>query len=157
MKSDPTETGGLFVGRRPGTRPIKYRALPEGGSERRQRFDRGLAVALLVLMGFVNLLFYGPIPAGGLWIGSQVDYQTGSTFAGIIVAFFVILFAMLIGLMVMRRIDTAWILARRAGGYDQREGVIGRVFAITSAIAAVLFFGWLFLIAGLGPSLAPSN
>ena len=31
MKTDPTDTGGLFVGRRPGTRPIRYRALPERG------------------------------------------------------------------------------------------------------------------------------
>ena len=29
MKTDPSETGGLFVGRRPGTRPVTYRAVPE--------------------------------------------------------------------------------------------------------------------------------
>ena len=29
MKTDPSDTGGLFVGRRPGTRPVKYRRLPE--------------------------------------------------------------------------------------------------------------------------------
>ena len=37
MKTDPTDTGGLFVGRRPGTAPVRYRALPERGSESRQR------------------------------------------------------------------------------------------------------------------------
>jgi hypothetical protein len=157
MKTDPTDTGGLFVSRRPGTRPIKYRALPEGGSERRRRFDRWVAVALLVLMGFVNLLFYGPVPAGGLWVGSQVEYLTDSMFAGIIAALFVILFALLLGLIIMRRIDSAWILVRRAAGYDQREGVIGRVFGYMTAVAAVIFFAWLFLIAGPGPTFAPST
>jgi len=43
MKTDPTDTGGLFVGRRPGTRPVRYRSLPEHGGERRRAFDRSLA------------------------------------------------------------------------------------------------------------------
>ena len=32
MRTDPTDTGGLFVGRRPGTAPTRYRAQPERGS-----------------------------------------------------------------------------------------------------------------------------
>ena len=48
MKTDPTDTGGLFVGRRPGTRPVKYRALPERGSDSAaRRRDGWLAVGLL--------------------------------------------------------------------------------------------------------------
>ena len=33
-----------------------------------------------------------------------------------------------------KRLDLAWILVRRAAGVDQREGVIGRVFAYSAAI-----------------------
>ena len=62
MKTDPTDTGGLFVGRRPGTRPIRYRALPRFRGALRQRVDRGMALGILGLMVVVNLLYWGPFP-----------------------------------------------------------------------------------------------
>jgi hypothetical protein len=148
MKTDPTDTGGLFVGRRPGTRPIKYRALPQFADARRQAIDRGLAVGLLLLMAFVNLLFWGPFPVAWLWVGSQVDYLTGSTFLGMVVAFIGLLFTLMLALVLLRRIDHAWILVRRAGGRDQREGVIGVIFAITCGIGATVFTVWLLLFSG---------
>ncbi len=43
MRSDPSDNGGLFVGRRPGTAPVRFRTLPERGSEPRQRVDGSLA------------------------------------------------------------------------------------------------------------------
>ncbi len=157
MRTDPTDNGGLFIGRRPGTRPVKYRALPQLGSAARQRIDRGLAGLVLALEVVVCLMFWGPLPLGWMWIGSQVNYWTGSTFLGIVVAFFGLLFTLMGGLMVMRRLDLLWILLRRAGGYDQREGIIGRVFAVSAIIGGTLFFGWLLLIGGLGPTLAPTG
>jgi hypothetical protein len=157
MKTDPTDTGGLFVGRRPGTRPIKYRSLPERASARRQALDRWLAVGVLLAMASVCLLFWGPLPLAWLWVGSQVDYETGSTFFGMVVAFFGLLATLMLGLKLMRRLDLTWILVRRAAGYDQREGTIGKVFAITSAVGAILFFVWLLLIVGPGSSFSPNQ
>jgi hypothetical protein len=157
MKTDPTDTGGLFTGRRPGTRPVKYRDTPEYRGAARQRVDRLLAAGLLALMIFINLLFWGPLPVAWLWVGSQVDYGTGSTFLGITVAFFGLLLTLLLGLVISRRIDLLWILARRAAGYDQREGTIGRVFAFTAIVGAILFFGWFLLISGPGSSLGPAR
>ena len=157
MKTDPTDTGGLFISRRPGTRPIRYRAQPRFSGALRQRLDRGMAVAILGLMVVVNLLYWGPFPLAWLWVGSQVDGATGSTFLGIIVAFFGLLFTLIVGLMVLRRLDLAWILVRRAGGHDQRGGMVVRVFAVTAVVGATLFFGWLFFIGGLTPQLAPST
>jgi hypothetical protein len=156
MKTDPTDTGGLFTGRRPGTRPIKYRDTPEyrGG---RQRMDRLIAHGLLALMIFVNLLFWGPLPVAWLWVGSQVDYASGSTFLGIIVAFFGLLFTLIIGLMISRRIDVMWVLVRRAAGYDQREGTIGKVFGYTAIVGAAIFFFWLIFINGPGSSTFSPN
>ena len=43
----PTDNGGLFVGRRPGTAPVRFRALPQRGGERRQRVDGSLASLML--------------------------------------------------------------------------------------------------------------
>jgi hypothetical protein len=157
MKTDPTDTGGLFVGRRPGTRPVKYRALPEYKGAVRQRLDRLLAIALLALMVFINLLFWGPLPVAWLWVASQIDYVTGSTFLGIASAFFGLLLTLMAALALMRRIDLWWILIRRAGGHDQREGTVARVFAVTAVVGATLFFGWLLLIQGPGPSLGPAQ
>ena len=47
MRTDPSETGGLFVGRRPGIAPVHYRELPKRGSYLRRRFDGSLAGILL--------------------------------------------------------------------------------------------------------------
>jgi hypothetical protein len=157
MKTDPTDTGGLFVGRRPGTRPIRYRSLPQYGRPWRQRFDRTLAGLLLAAMVLVCLLFWGPLPVAWMWVGSQVNYWSASTFLGIVTAFVGLLFTLLVGLMVMRRIDLLWILFRRAGGHDQREGMIARVFAVCAAVGASLFFAWLLIFGGLGPTIAPTG
>ena len=31
-RNDPTDTGGLFIGRRPGTAPLRYKARPGSGA-----------------------------------------------------------------------------------------------------------------------------
>ena len=156
MRTDPTDNGGLFVGRRPGTAPVRYRALPEQGSARRRTFDRLLAASILVLMGLVAVSFWGPIPAGWLWICGQINYQTGSVFFAIFIAFLGMLLTLLLGLAVMRWFDQLWILVRRAAGYDQRTGLIGPVFGVASIVGVTLFTIWLLFIGGLGPSLAPT-
>lgn len=155
MKTDPTDTGGLFVGRRPGTRPVRYRARPEFGSPTRQRLDRGLAVLVLLANVLLCVLFWGPLPVAWMWIGSQAAYWSDSNFLGIVVSFMGLLFTLMGGLMVMRRLDLLWILLRRAGGHDQREGAIGRVFAVATAVGAIAFFTWLLVVEGPGPMLAP--
>ena len=66
-RTDPTDNGGLFIGRRPGTAPVKYRAIPQRGTRRRQILDTWLAIGILVAMVFVCLLFFGPIPVAWLW------------------------------------------------------------------------------------------
>jgi hypothetical protein len=152
MRTDPSDNGGLFVGRRPGTAPIRFRALPKRGSERRQRMDGSLAGVLLAAIAAICVLCWGPIPLACLWIGSQIDYLTGSVSLGILVAF-IGLFALLFGaLSLLRRLDQAWILVRRAAGHDQRTGVLGRVFATTAVLCAAAFLVWFLVIHGPGSS-----
>jgi hypothetical protein len=150
MRSDPSDTGGLFVGRRPGTAPVRFRALPERGGELRRRVDGSLAGILLAAIVGLSLLCWGPIPLACLWIGSEADYLTGSVSLGILVSF-ICLFGLLFGaLAVLRRLDNAWILVRRAAGHDQRGGALGRVFAITAIVGAALFAVWFLVIHGPG-------
>jgi hypothetical protein len=119
--------------------------------------DGSLAGVLLAAIVVLCILCWGPIPLACLWIGSQVNYLTGSVSLGILVAF-IGLFALLFGaLSLLRRLDQAWILVRRAAGHDQRTGVLGRVFAITAVVCAAVFVFWFVVIHGPGSSTFSGN
>ena len=150
MRTDPSDTGGLFLGRRPGTGPIHFRMLPQRGGDVRQHIDGSLACVLLGAMVLISLLCWGPIPLVCLWIGSQVDYVSGSVFLGIVMAF-IALFPLLFGaLAILHQVDRGWLLVRRAAGHDQRTGTMVRVFAYTTLICAAAFLFWLLVINGPG-------
>jgi hypothetical protein len=150
MRTDPSDNGGLFVGRRPGTAPVRFRALPKRGSDMRRRVDGSLANTILAGMIALSLLCWGPIPIGCLWVGSQVNYLSGSVSFGILAAF-VALFTFLFGaLSVLRRLDNAWVLVRRAAGHDQRSGALGRVFGATAVVCGLVFAFWFVVIHGPG-------
>lgn len=157
MRTDPTENGGLFVGRRPGTAPIRYRSLPPRGTARRRAFDNALAGVILAAMALVGLTFWGPLPAAWLWVGSQVDYRAESVSLGIVTTFVGLMANYLVFLIVMRRLDHVWILVRRAAGHDQRSGVIGMIFAVCAVVGCVCFVFWLLIIEGPAPTLAPQE
>jgi hypothetical protein len=157
MRTDPTDNGGLFVGRRPGTAPVRFRALPQRGSAARQRIDNFFANALLAGITFGSLLCWGPIPLACLWVAAQANYLSGNVSFGVLIALLT-LFILLFGtLMILRRLDNAWILVRRAAGHDQRLGILPRVFAITAAICAGAFMLWFLILHGPGSSSMPGN
>jgi hypothetical protein len=157
MRTDPSDNGGLFVGRRPGTAPVRFRALPKRGSDARQRVDGSLAGTLLAGMIVLSLLCWGPIPIACLWVGSEVDYLSGSVGFGILIAF-VALFVFLFGaLSLLRRMDHAWILVRRAAGHDQRSGALGRIFGATAIVCGALFAFWFLIIHGPGSSIVSGS
>jgi hypothetical protein len=156
-RNDPTDTGGLFIGRRPGTAPLHYRAAPETGSERRRRADSTLAAVVLAVETVLCLSLWGPQPAGWLWIGSQVDYWTKSVTAGIAVAFAGMIGTLMFTLAIASRLDRLWRLLRRAAGHDQREGMLGRIFAVTAVVGGGLFLFWFVIIQGPGPTLSSPN
>ncbi|MHB1537524.1 MAG: hypothetical protein ACYCUM_01350 [Solirubrobacteraceae bacterium] len=150
MRSDPNETGGLFVGRRPGTAPVHFRETPERGSDTRQRADGMLAHAMFAAMFVLSLLCWGPIPIACLWIASQVNYVTGSVSLGILLAFTTLAGLLFGALALLKRLDAAWTLVRRAAGHDQRVGALGRIFAVTAVICGGAFVFWFIVINGPG-------
>lgn len=154
-RDDPTDTGGLFIGRRPGTAPLKYRGSPERSGGRRQRVDAALANVLLAGEILAVLSCWGPQPLAWLWIGSQVDYATDSVFIGIVAAFAGLLASAMATLWVTVRMDGLWRILRRAAGHDQKDGVLARIFMWTAIVAGGAFLIWLVLIHGLGSSLVP--
>jgi hypothetical protein len=156
-RNDPTDTGGLFVGRRPGTAPLRFRGTPVTAGARRRTADRLIAGLLLVVETLLCVSLFGPQPIGWLWVGSQVNYQTHSVSLGIVSAFAGMVTTLMITLALARRVDHAWRLVRRAAGYEQKNGMLERIFVISAGIAAIGFVFWFLIIAGPGPQLAPKQ
>jgi uncharacterized membrane protein (DUF485 family) len=154
-RNDPTDTGGLFIGRRPGTARVHYAEDPEPATPGRQRLDRGIAAFVLVVETLVCLTLWGPQPAAWLWVGSQVDYHAESVTLGIAVAFAGMIASLMLTLVLAVRLDAIWKVVRRAGGIDQRDGALPRIFAVTSIVAALAFGFWFLILEGPAPSLAP--
>jgi hypothetical protein len=154
-RNDPTDTGGLFIGRRPGTGPLHYRGTPQRGGERRRRADASLAALLLGIETLVCLSLWGPQPVAWLWVGSQVDYHTGSVSVGIAVAFAGMIATLMLTLAAATRLDRVWRLLRRAAGREQREGMLTRIFAATAVVALAGFALWFFVVNGPAPPISP--
>jgi hypothetical protein len=154
-RNDPTDTGGLFIGRRPGTARVHYAEEPDAGTRSRQRADRAIAAFVLLVETLVCLTLWGPQPVAWLWVGSQVDYQTGSVSLGIAVAFAGMIASLMLTLALLVRLDAIWKVVRRASGIDQRDGALPRIFMVTAVVAVLAFGFWFLIIEGPGPSLAP--
>jgi hypothetical protein len=154
-RNDPTDTGGLFIGRRPGTARLHYAAEPDPGTRSRQQVDRGIAVFVLVVETLACLTLWGPQPVAWLWVGSQVDYHAGSVTLGIALAFAGMIATLMLTLALSVRLDAIWKLVRRAGGIDQREGALPRIFMVTAIVAVLAFGFWFLILEGPSPSLAP--
>jgi hypothetical protein len=154
-RNDPTDTGGLFIGRRPGTAPLRYRTDPERGGERRRRVDATLAAAVLAVEALVCLTLWGPQPVAWLWVGSQVDYHAQSITAALAVTFAGMMATLMVTLAIATRLDRAWRILRRAAGHDQQQGMLPRIFGATAIVALVAFSFWFWIIEGPSPMLAP--
>jgi hypothetical protein len=155
--NDPTDTGGLFVGRRPGSRPVRYREDVRPPSARRRRVDDLLAYALLAVELVLCLTLFGPQPLGWLWVGSQVDYLTGYVTAGISTVLLGCLASLMLTVAGAKRVDHAWKLVRRAAGHRQDQGALERIFATSVGLALVAFAFWFLIIEGPRPTLAPGG
>ena len=154
-RNDPTDTGGLFIGRRPGTARLQYAEEPDPGTPSRRRLDRAIAAFVLVVETLVCLTLWGPQPVAWLWVGSQVDYHTDSVSLGITVAFAGMIASLMLTLVLLVKLDAIWKVVRRASGIDQREGALPRIFMVTAVVAVLAFGFWFLILEGPGPSLAP--
>ena len=150
--NDPTDTGGLFIGRRPGTAPVRFPTAKPSERRARRGADKGFAAFLLAVETLLCVSVWGPQPLFWLWFGSQVDYWTSSVSAGIAAAFVGMLITLFITLSLARRVDHAWKLVRRAAGYHQERGMLERIFVIALVIVASSFLFWFLILNGPGSS-----
>jgi len=147
----------MFIGRRPGTAPVRMREVPVRSPGRRQRLDRMLAYALLAIELVMCLSLFGPQPLLWFWVGSQVQYLTGFVTAGIGTIMLGTLASLMLTMAAAKHVDEIWKLVRRAGGHKQEAGALERIFAISVGVAVVAFTVWFLVIEGPGPSLGPRN
>ncbi|NLT07502.1 MAG: hypothetical protein GXY03_14515 [Solirubrobacterales bacterium] len=154
-RNDPTESGGLFVRRPSEARGVRYRGQPQRGGAGRRRADEAVAAGLLALEGLLCLSLFGPQPLFWFWFGSQVQYWTDSVSAGVGTILIGTLASLMVTVAVAKRVDNAWKVVRRAAGHDQQRGALEAIFAISVAVAVVIFTFWFLVIQGPGPSIAP--
>ena len=157
MRTDPTDNGGLFVARRPGTKPVHYAEPPTPGSARRQRRDTVLAARHPRPDDRSSTCCSGArSPSAGC--GSSRTSRSSPTriFFALVVAF------------VGDPADADGRARRCSSGSTARgsscaarpastsaSGVIGRVFMYTAIIGASLFGLWMIFGGGLADSLNP--
>ena len=149
--NDPTDNGGLFLGRRPGTAPLRYRSRPVTAGAGRRGADRALAAAILAVETLVLATVWGPQPVAWLWAGSKVGDVTGSNDIGIFAGLAGLAFTLVATLVIAKWLDDAWKLVRRAAGHEQR-GALERVM-IASLLIVVACVTVLLLAGGSLPSL----
>jgi len=154
-QNDPTDTGGLFIGRRPGTAPLRYRKRPDAPDSRRRRIDAVLAGAILVVETLLCATLWGPQPAAWLWLGSQLYHETDSIGLAILLAFAGMLTTIMGTLAIAMRLDRVWRILRRASGHEQQSGALERIFVISMAVAGIAFVIWFLVIQGPGSDIAP--
>jgi hypothetical protein len=115
------------------------------------------AVLTGVIMVGASLLLWIGVPAGWLWIGSQVQGSTGNIGTAIAV--------MLVG-AVASIVALAWVLGRlnrvhehlrEARGAKPGAPLLEVVLVVTAAVALIGFAIWFFVFAGPGPELAPRS
>jgi hypothetical protein len=116
------------------------------------------AVLTGVIMVGASLLLWLGVPAGWLWVGSQIQGSTGNLGTAIAV--------MLVGAIVSI-VALAWVLGRLNRVHEhlrEARGVkatgpplLEVVLVVTAAIALIGFAIWFFVFAGPGPELAPRS
>jgi len=150
MRSDPSDTGGLFVGRRPGTAPTRFRELPKRGGRLRQRIDGSLAGTLLARDHRPQPALLGTDPARLPVDRLAGRLLSGSVSFGILIAF--------VGLLVFP-LRGARAPASPRPGMDSRAArrrprpahrSIGADLRATAAICGVVFTFWFVVINGPG-------
>jgi hypothetical protein len=137
-------------------RPVPPEREPGLGAGARALNYGASAILTGVIMVGASLLLWIGVPAGWLWIGSQIQGSTGSLGAAIA--------AMLVG-AIISVVALAWVLGNLNRVHERlREArgvkpsgppLLEVVLVVTATVAVVGFAIWFFVFAGPGPQLAP--
>jgi hypothetical protein len=118
---------------------------------------RGLASALVALVEILLCLsIFGPQPLGWLWVGSQVNFATGSLSSGLAVAFIGSVVSIIATVWAGKRLERVWAALHPQSAEQERIGLFETAFVISTVLAVFGFALWFFVFAGPGPTIAPN-
>ena len=124
------------------------------------RAARGGASALLTVAMMVigSLVLWVGVPAGWLWIGSQIQAESGSVGTALGVMMVGVVVSVLLLARLLMSLNHWHERLREASGRPPRENsLLELVLVVTAGFAVVAFGVWFFIFTGPGPSLSPSN
>jgi heme/copper-type cytochrome/quinol oxidase subunit 2 len=115
-------------------------------------------VILLVMMLGAGLVLWIGVPVAWLYIGSQVQGETNSIGTALAVMMVGVVVSILLIVPVLGWLNRKHLELREARGLDTHGATaLEAVMTVSVAVAVVAFSIWFFVIAGPGPSLAPTN
>jgi hypothetical protein len=115
-------------------------------------------VLLLLMMLGAGLVLWIGVPVLWLYIGSQVQGSTGSIGTALAVMMVGVVVSIIAIVPLLGWLNRKHLELREARGLDTHGGTaLEAVMTVSVAVAVVAFCVWFFVIAGPGPSLAPSN
>jgi heme/copper-type cytochrome/quinol oxidase subunit 2 len=115
-------------------------------------------VILLVMMLGAGLVLWIGVPVAWLYIGSQVQGETNSIGTALAVMMVGVVVSILLIVPLLGWLNRKHLELREARGLDTHGATaLEAVMTVSVAVAVVAFSIWFFVIAGPGPSLAPSN
>ncbi len=123
---------------------------------------RALAIGVIAVVELLLCLsLFGPQELGWLWVGSQVDFATGSLSAGLAIAFIGSVTTIVITVWLGRRLELVWQRLRdpqsESDELGPTPGLFEAAFVISTLLGVIGFAIWFFVIAGPGPTIAPGD
>jgi hypothetical protein len=114
-------------------------------------------LVVLMMLGAGLVLWIG-VPVAWLYIGSLVQGSTGSIGTALAVMMVGVIVSILLIVPVLGWLNRKHLELREARGLETHGATaLEAVMTVSVAIAVIAFSIWFFLIAGPGPSLAPSK
>jgi heme/copper-type cytochrome/quinol oxidase subunit 2 len=142
---DPTTSSSRDAGSRTG---LATRAARGGAS--------ALLAAAMMVIG--SLVLWIGVPAGWLWVGSQIQASSHSVGNAIgIMLVGVVVSVILLAMLLVRLARWHDHLREAAGRPPPQHSLLELVLVVTAGVAVVAFGVWFFIFTGPGPSLSPSN
>jgi len=113
---------------------------------------------LLVMMLGAGLVLWIGVPLGWLYVGSQIQGATDSLGTAMFVMMVGVIVSIALIVPALAWLNRKHLQLREARGLDSHGATaLEAMMTVSAVIAVIAFVIWFFVIAGPGPSLAPTN
>ena len=113
---------------------------------------------LLVMMLGAGLVLWIGVPLGWLYVGSQIQGATDSLGTAMFVMMIGVIASIALIVPALVWLNRKHLELREARGLDSHGATaLEAMMTVSAVIAVIAFVIWFFVIAGPGPSLAPTN